>query len=712
MKEKIFKKKSMAVSEIIILVLSVVAFSYMISQSLPLVSAHDTPAAETTPTEQSGINPYWAIGGTVMPFFVLKEKILGPFNLAGATTATATTAVTDEIIAKTAEEIVQDIRQTVATKESGWFTKFFAPEKFSSALTNAGITAGVVAVITFFVNLIKTGDVSKAAEAGLRAGIGAGVGYLTGYGLVSALGMVGTGPAGWIVAGFAIIGGILASLKKETDREITFTCKPWQAVSRGVNCERCNNQLLPCTEYQCRSLGTGCELENKDTDNPICIWKDDRDVEPPRITPWQEALTTDYRYEPLPRGQYGVEILYRNDECLPAFQPFTFGVELNKYGYCKIEYQRTASFAEMRYDFGGSNLYLKQHTQQMTFPGVVHLEQAGLNLTNDGEFEFYVRCEAATNGISNREEFLFKFCIDKGPDTTPPEIRSFNFADRTPLAYFAENEPREVGIQAYINEPAQCRWDWQDRDYANMENSLTCSNQVTNVNAQLSYTCYGKLTGLENNAENKFYFRCNDTFGNVNAQSKVLTLIGTQPLYISSVKPNDTTIRDSTNVIKVTLEAETSAGYNRGEASCYYTSTAGSSRYVLFTNTDSHKHSTDIWLGPGNYQYSIRCIDLAGNSDTKQISFRVETDTSAPVIVRAFRDSQNLKIITDEDAFCVYDTVNCEYDFEQGIKMTSTGILHTTRWDANNNFYIKCEDEFGNRPMPNSCSMIIRPFEL
>jgi len=683
----------MAVSEIIILVLSTIAFSYMISQSLPLVSADEGGAPATTTSSNPTLTTVALPVGAGIASSIGMKYILAnapaPFvgspvpGLAGSSGGTG-------FFAKILE-------------------RFTSPGKALSGLAIAGIFVAVIAVYTFIATLIKTGDASRALESALRVGIGAGTGALAGYLLYSVVG----GPAGWIVGGLAVLGAIFSSwLRRETDREISFTCKPWQATSGGANCERCNNQLFPCTEYQCRSLGTGCELINKDTDEPRCIWKDPRDVNPPEITPWQEALTTDYKYEPLPRGQYGVEILYQNDECLPAFQPFTFGVELDKDGYCKIEYQRTDSFANMRYDFGGSNLYVKQHKQQMTFPGVAHLEEAGLNLTNGGEFEFYVRCEAATNGIANREEFLFKFCIDDGPDTTPPEIRGFNFLDKTPLAYFAENEPREAEVQVYINEPARCKWDWQDRNYADMQNNLTCANSLINFNSQLSYTCYGKLTGLENNAENKFYFRCNDTFGNVNAQSKILTLIGTQPLYITSTKPNDTTIKDSTNVIKVTLEAETSAGYKQGEASCYYTSTAGSSGYILFTNTESYTHSTDIWLGPGNYQYSIRCIDLAGNSDTKQISFRVETDTTAPIIVRAFRDSQSLKIITNEDASCVYDTVNCEYDFEQGIKMTSTGILHTTKWDPNNNFYIKCEDEFGNRPMPNSCSMIIRPFEL
>jgi len=367
----------------------------------------------------------------------------------------------------------------------------------------------------------------------------------------------------------------------------------------------------------------------------------------------------------------------------------------------------------MSYDFGERNLYMKQHTQQMTFMGVANLEREGIILTNDGELEFYVRCEAATNGKANRDEFIFKFCIDKGPDTTSPEIRGFNWIDGAPIAYFEEGDSREVDVQVYVNEPAQCKWGWEDKSYDNMENNLTCPDKLENFNAQLSYTCSGKLTSLENNKENKFFFRCNDTFGNVNIQSRTLTLIGTQLLFISSVEPNATTIKGATDIIKITLEAETSAGYEQGKATCEYSTTDTSGSYVLFSDTDSHQHSTNVWLGPGNYNYFIMCVDFAGNSDTREISFTIETDTVPPVVVRIFRDGLNLKIITSEEATCVYDNKDCLYDFDDGIGMTtSDDKVHSIAWDSNKNSYIKCQDEFGNQPAPQSCSITVRPFEI
>ncbi len=755
MQEKIIKKnhrKRLAISEIILLITGIIAFSCLLGNSFPVVNAYEG-GAEMCIKSSAGIEfrvnaiidiNAWCLanGGSQVCTggsnnWKLRVELIYPCVAKTAPTTTEQLVITPIITGISGETARKILKSAPASMESavfvpaeegaekivekkapGWFKKMFFTGKktFSDRLPYAAVTAAVVVLYSFLSTWRKTGDLGRAKDAALRVAIGAAVGYGALEGLI-ALGVFSAGPAGWVISGFIML-GVWASkfLKREQDREITFTCKPWQAQAGGADCELCNDKDFPCTEYQCESLGTGCEIINKDTDEPRCIHKDDRDVNPPVIQPWEDTLTEGYDYIPLPPVEgTGVEIKYGNEECLPAFQPFIFGVELDKDGYCRIDFERTASFEDMESDFGGRNIFITQHNQPMSFPGVVHLEreiqERALNITIDSEIELYVRCQAATNGKAS-DEFIFKFCIDKGPDTTSPEIRGFNKIDGTPIAYFEEGEPREVDVQVYVNEPAQCKWSHEDKSYENMENDLTCPDSLIKFNAQLSYTCTGKLIGLENSRENKFFFRCNDTFGNINIQSKTLTLIGTQPLFISSVKPNETTIKSSSDLIKVTFEAETSAGYKQGEATCEYSTTGTSGSYVVFSNTNSHRHSENVWLGPGEHNYFIRCVDLAGNSDRREISFKVETDTYAPIVVRVFHDGSNLKIITHEEAICVYDNKDCLYDFDDGIKMTSTERTHTTEWNPNKNFYIKCQDQFGNQPPPQSCSITVRPFEI
>ena len=46
------------------------------------------------------------------------------------------------------------------------------------------------------------------------------------------------------------------------------------------------------------------------------------------------------------------------------------------------------------------------------------------------------------------------------------------------------------------------------------------------------------------------------------------------------------------------------------------------------------------------------------------------------------------------------------------MKTDSEGLTHSASWDPNKNLYIKCQDEFENRPDPDKCSIIVRPFEV
>jgi hypothetical protein len=283
-----------------------------------------------------------------------------------------------------------------------------------------------------------------------------------------------------------------------------------------------------------------------------------------------------------------------------------------------------------------------------------------------------------------------------------------------PIAY----NQSSIDLEVYVNEPADCKWSHTDQSYDNMEEEMVCSSSVFEMNAQMLYKCSTTLTGLKDRVENKFYFRCKDQPSaeeadrNVNTESYEFVLIGTQPLIIDSVGPNET-IKDSTESVKVTLEAITSAGYNEGEATCYYSDTGETESYIMFFETQSHEHYQDLWLPEGDYEYFIKCIDLGGNSDIEKVNFRVESDSSPPIILRAYHEETYLKLVTNEKAECVYDNVDCSYLFDDGISMSVVDdINHFTDWNTKIKFYVKCRDEYSNQPFPDECSIIARPFEI
>lgn len=500
---------------------------------------------------------------------------------------------------------------------------------------------------------------------------------------------------------------------KESQEIITFNCLPWQAPAKGNDCHKCNEQgVLPCTEYQCRSLGQACQILNKGTKQEKCEWVNENDVKFPIIEPLEDVLTEGYKYTPdnrisPPDRGVNIELKGSTTKCVKAFTPLTFGISTNEPAKCKLDTLKKNTFEEMSLFFSGG-LLIENHSYTLSLPGVEAMESEGLTIQNDGKYSLHIRCEDA-NGNSNTADFVFSFCVEKGPDTTPPLVVKTSILSGNPIAAGQTN----ASIEVYVNEPVEgCKWDHIDQSYENMINTMDCTRaaEIGDVNDQGLYTCKTRLNGLKDEQENNFYFRCEDKAGNIDRESYKYMLLGTKPLVIDSVLPNGT-IKDSTINVQVTLEAHTFAGYKDGEADCYYSTTGDDDSYIKFYNTHSFQHSQDLYLPEGDYEYFIRCLDLAGNSDTKSTSFTVKSDVDAPLVVRAYHEESNLKIITDKQAKCVYDLNDCTYMFDDGVEMTAIdNVNHYTSWNTDNNFYIKCQDVNGNLPNPDECSIIIRPY--
>ena len=559
---------------------------------------------------------------------------------------------------------------------------------------------------------------TDAASMGAAAGGFVG-GAVYAAGLASGLASFGIGV---LVA--AIIYAV--TYKDTSYKVVKFSCNAWDAEIGGDNCEKCNHQELPCSEYQCKSLGQACELLNKGTGNELCVGMDIDDPNPPTIEPWETPLTRGYDYTPdntINPPDRGVKIINTDssvqDKCVKAYTPLSFGVKLNKPARCRVDSIRKDNYSDMLLEIS-SGLKKYNHTIQLELPGVANSKQEGIEIQNDGDFELYVRCEDA-NGNSNLATFVFKYCVEKGPDNTAPNISETSIINNFPIAFGQES----IDFTLYTNEPADCKWAYEDKSYEDMPNIMTCnadrSDESVIINSRTVYPCSTTLTGIKDRQENKFYFRCMDqpllegdeereSERNANTESYVHTIIGTQPLVIDEAGPNGTII-DSSSRVEVTLTAETSAGYDEGMAICSYKEVSAL-KFTDFFETNSYTHSTKLGLGEGDYEYLIRCFDLGGNSDTWQINFTTESDTESPKVIRAYKQDVSLKIVTDENAECVYDTTGgCSYLFDDGVPMTDNEKNHFVNWDIKKKFYIKCRDEYGNEPNPDKCSAIISPIE-
>ncbi len=549
----------------------------------------------------------------------------------------------------------------------------------------------------------------------------AGVGLFAGQATIGAIKQFGgeglKKNAAMIGAGVGIAAAVLTFLlmyKKISQKVVKFECLPWEAPLGGAKCEECNKDpFRPCSEYRCKAIGQACSLLNAGSKQEMCAWVGRNDVKSPVITLWDGALSPSglkYAADTAVRPPMLGFKIQKDSKCLPAFTSLQFGIKTDEPAQCKIDMNHTAAFDDMQYFFGGSNFYEYNHTEKFNLPGPEQLQNVSAPiLRNDGSFAYYIRCQDA-NGNYNRDEFVVSFCVDKGPDTTPPVIQSFSINSGSAVQYKVDN----ISLEAYTNEPAQCKWSTANKAYKDMENSMVCSGRITQLNSDLLYTCVGKISGIKDRADNQYYFKCKDPAGNEMVQSKELLLRGSQPLTIIDVQPNGT-ISGSTSTVATDLIVKTENGADEGKAQCMFSTTGVRDSYIAMFETDSYSHKQSLSLTSGDYNYFFRCIDSGGNFAENRTSFTIKVDKSAPIIARIYKQ-EGLKIVTDEDAECSYSLKDCNFKFEEGTAMIYSNLDKKTNlyaeWKPSQVYYVKCKDKYDNQPGPNECSAVVSAVTL
>ncbi len=518
----------------------------------------------------------------------------------------------------------------------------------------------------------------------------------------------------------------LATYKKEKKELVRFECLPWEAPSGGANCEECNKDLSrPCSEYRCKSLGQACELLNKGTTEEVCAWVGKDDVTSPVIEPWDDALKPvemKLRYVPdnaIRPPNRGVKIsrLGASQGCLQAYTKLEFGVTTNEPAQCRIDYEIKKGYDDMTFLFGETNAFLYNHTQRLKVPDPFNEEgDAVPEIHNDGTYNMYARCKDA-NGNWNVDAFVFRFCVEKGPDTKQPRIERSSIPSGSPVQFNADRVPIEV----YVDEPSECRWSMLDKAFDDMENTMNCATQSYQVNSELNYVCSGELKGIKNLEDNNFFFRCKDRPGkpekdrNVMTTSFPLVLRGTQQLTITKSGPKGT-IKGGTRDVPITLEVETALGANEGAATCKFSNENVTGSFLDMDVTGGFSHNQTLSLEGGGYVYYIQCIDAGGNVAYTDVAFNVLVDREAPRVSRVYRDNDKLAVITDEPAKCSYSLTSCNYNLAEGVAFVyadpTKRDIHLVDWKQDVSYYVRCADLQNNQPRSGTCSVVARGSEF
>jgi hypothetical protein len=646
---------------------------------------------------------------------IIKKKFASPQNLENL--LIYTTGESKEVSFDD-ESGLQSTVDFLGTVSGGLGTiAYFTTPYFPGAVTALGKSAGMS-------SLGMSASVSAFASAAACAAIGAYVGSW----LASHFGRSGTaatvltmagaaagafmalqyagylvklGPYGWIAALVVIAFVLISGWGKTKTRIVEFTCMPWQAPVGGDNCEKCNgDDLKPCTEYRCSSLGQACELLNENEENPTCQ-SIAYEPNPPVISP-KEILTEGYDF--FNQESKKVEIRQEDKSCIPEWTPVLFIMETDEYAQCKFDFERKKDYEEMEEYSLEQTVYTKNHTLGFSMPSLDSLEV--YNVTGDleekfGNLNMYIRCQDY-HGNFNIEEYVVNFCINSGPDITPAYITKHIPEDGSCLKYGTD----ETNITIYLNEPAECKYDFvEGKNYEDMTNSMSCKTELTEVGAY-GWACN---TALKNSGddENKIYIKCKDKpwvlteedikkykERNVNSEDFIYTLYNSESeLKIDSISPKGI-IEFGFEPVSVELEVKTSGGAENGESVCYW----GNNFETLFfeTNSNYHKQPLTNRMG-GKYNIPIKCEDSAGNNDYENISFILEIDSSPPIATRIYREGDYMKIITNEEAECYYDFNKCYFNTENSTSMTiGFSKEHSAEWIVGKTYHIKCKDVWGN----------------
>lgn len=483
----------------------------------------------------------------------------------------------------------------------------------------------------------------------------------------------------------------------------SFKCVPWKAPAGDADCSKCGEDGLACSEYKCRSLGKKCEYkEPEGIDKGYCTKASDGN--PPLI-----RLLSINPASPI-----------------PPYTAATFRIATDEISECKFNLDSPGTkYSEMKYNFGES--YSLNHSVTLTLPGQTRLsdieDEVAYSLIAQGNHTLYVRCLDVRGNGEFFEPFKIKFEVMQTPDKIPPAILSFNPVSGSPIMF---NTTRK-NIDFKINEPSECKWDFEDKAFLAMNYSFNCDESITAENLISGYSCSGTLFNITRNMslETKFYIRCKDQpwlegkednlyKRNTNDRSEVYILRPSEALVIDSVYPLGTLIKGGDNS-STFIGVITSKGAFGGVASCSWKQSATSKIsgvWINFSNTNSYMHRhLLVWPNIGMNYVAVQCQDSAGNVAAKNFSFTLMFDRSSPILSRIFYDAGLLKLTSDENSRCYYsfDKLNpCSFAFENATEMSGAELEHSTTWEEDKTYYVKCQDYWNN--LNPGCAAIIRTY--
>ena len=528
------------------------------------------------------------------------------------------------------------------------------------------------------------------------------------------------GPVGWIIMIVIMIVSLFLGKTEHVYYITEFKCEAWQPPLVG-RCEECNNDVRPCTEYKCRSIGTNCQYFVENGEPGYCASLND--IWSAKIEPWNDILTTGNKY--INVSSFGFRIVNdkQNSKEVDAWKIIKFGVITDKEAICKIDTNHSMKFGEMRYTMMSDRDYSTGKVDGLSHWVAVspHVttgddEEIDASVTmppmREGDNEYYIICQNFAGQV-NDAPFVVSVKQADGPDLTPARIVRTTPQDQSYIPFNSTN----TTIWLYLNEPAECKYSLEyDYNYFDeMPNNFSC---LTGKD-QGFYGEWPCATIINNISEDtKIYIKCRDqpelvetdlykkNSDRISYEYKIFAC--KEGLNMDSISPVGNVETNGSRSIN--LEVKTSGCINDGQADCFYKLPYYGNAYSTFFYTGTNRHTQPLTgLSSGEKTVVVECQDIAGNVVNKEINFTVFFDDSPPKVTRIYEENKRIIIETDEKSSCsvnMNQTKGCDFDISGSNNFVLKHIISFNEKSDKQTLYLRCEDEKNNKP--SGCTQIIK----
>ncbi|MCG8696782.1 MAG: hypothetical protein MI922_01915, partial [Bacteroidales bacterium] len=452
----------------------------------------------------------------------------------------------------------------------------------------------------------------------------------------------------------------------------------------------------PCSKYRCESLGTQCEFVNSGSDYATCVKHDERDMSAPVVSRDDSVVTSGVDYVD---GSGGFSVVGKDgDGCLNAGSVLNIGINVSKLSQCRYDFE-AGDFGDMGEVFS-SGYYSDGHSVSFSLPNPNPDPGASRGSGVTSDLSLFVKCNDKV-GLESAGSFKVDMCVVDGNDTEAPGVVAMDPASGS----FVGFDALEESVFVLTSELADCRWDFSDREFFDMENSFSCLDRLGVPSHALGYRCSGALP--VNDSDNDYYVRCmdqpweNDTgLRNANAESAVFSLMKPDSkISITKISPSeDYEVGTPLATIDLKIRTEGGGDYH----SCSYSYSGYGEMIDSLETGVLRTHEITLNSVPGEKKIYVECRDETGDFARNVTEFNIIGDNSAPDVSRVSQSGGLVKLSLTEPSTCKYSVGGCLFSWDNGTTIGSGESVgfHSVRGER---YYVRCMDEWGNAP--NGCSI-------